>query len=143
MQAARHEWACFAAHQAVEKALKGLNLALGGTAVAGLAAGAARRLVAWDSRLTDQRRRQCAAAPAVATGQASRRLAAPAFRRSAGSRACRPQSSPRSALTCSHGTVSSSGAGPWPGGRWFRRRPPPDAQPGRDPAPRPPAGRGG
>jgi HEPN domain-containing protein len=23
MQAARHEWACFAAHQAVEKALKG------------------------------------------------------------------------------------------------------------------------
>ena len=29
MQAARHEWACFAAHQAVEKALKGLNLALG------------------------------------------------------------------------------------------------------------------
>jgi isopentenyl diphosphate isomerase/L-lactate dehydrogenase-like FMN-dependent dehydrogenase len=28
-QAARHEWACFAAHQAVEKALKGLNLALG------------------------------------------------------------------------------------------------------------------
>ena len=29
MQAERHEWACFAAHQAVEKALKGLNLALG------------------------------------------------------------------------------------------------------------------
>ena len=29
LQAARHEWACFAAHQAVEKALKGLNLALG------------------------------------------------------------------------------------------------------------------
>ena len=29
MQADRHEWACFAAHQAVEKALKGLNLALG------------------------------------------------------------------------------------------------------------------
>lgn len=29
MQAARHEWACFAAHQAAEKALKGLNLALG------------------------------------------------------------------------------------------------------------------
>ena len=29
MQAARHESACFAAHQAVEKALKGLNLALG------------------------------------------------------------------------------------------------------------------
>ena len=29
MQAARHEWACFAAHQAVEKALMGLNLALG------------------------------------------------------------------------------------------------------------------
>jgi len=29
MRADRHEWACFAAHQAVEKALKGLNLALG------------------------------------------------------------------------------------------------------------------
>jgi HEPN domain-containing protein len=29
MQAGRHEWACFAAHQAVEKALKGLNLACG------------------------------------------------------------------------------------------------------------------
>ena len=29
LQAARHEWACFAAHQAVEKALKGLNLAMG------------------------------------------------------------------------------------------------------------------
>lgn len=29
MQADRHEWACFAAHQATEKALKGLNLALG------------------------------------------------------------------------------------------------------------------
>jgi HEPN domain-containing protein len=29
MQAVRHQWACFAAHQAVEKALKGLNLALG------------------------------------------------------------------------------------------------------------------
>jgi HEPN domain-containing protein len=29
LQAARHEWACFAAHQAAEKALKGLNLALG------------------------------------------------------------------------------------------------------------------
>jgi HEPN domain-containing protein len=29
MQADRHEWACFATHQAVEKALKGLNLALG------------------------------------------------------------------------------------------------------------------
>jgi hypothetical protein len=29
MQSGRHEWACFAAHQAVEKALKGLNLALG------------------------------------------------------------------------------------------------------------------
>jgi len=27
MQAGRHEWACFAAHQAVEKALMGLNLA--------------------------------------------------------------------------------------------------------------------
>lgn len=25
MQADHHEWACFAAHQAVEKALKGLN----------------------------------------------------------------------------------------------------------------------
>ena len=29
MEAGRHEWACFAAHQAAEKALKGLNLALG------------------------------------------------------------------------------------------------------------------
>jgi HEPN domain-containing protein len=29
MQADRHEWACFAAHQATEKALKALNLALG------------------------------------------------------------------------------------------------------------------
>jgi HEPN domain-containing protein len=29
MQADRHEWACFAAHQASEKALKALNLALG------------------------------------------------------------------------------------------------------------------
>lgn len=29
MQAGRHEWACFAAHQAVDKALKGLNLACG------------------------------------------------------------------------------------------------------------------
>jgi HEPN domain-containing protein len=29
MQAGRHEWACFAAHQAVEKALNGLNLACG------------------------------------------------------------------------------------------------------------------
>lgn len=29
MRAGRHEWACFAAHQAAEKALKGLNLALG------------------------------------------------------------------------------------------------------------------
>ena len=29
MQADRHEWVCFAAHQAVEKALMGLNLALG------------------------------------------------------------------------------------------------------------------
>jgi HEPN domain-containing protein len=29
MKAARHEWACFAVHQAVEKALKGLNLSLG------------------------------------------------------------------------------------------------------------------
>jgi len=27
MQADRHEWACFATHQAVEKALKGLNAA--------------------------------------------------------------------------------------------------------------------
>jgi len=27
MQAGRHEWACFAAHQAAEKALKALNLA--------------------------------------------------------------------------------------------------------------------
>jgi HEPN domain-containing protein len=27
--AGHHEWACFACHQAVEKALKGLNLALG------------------------------------------------------------------------------------------------------------------
>ena len=36
LQAGRHEWCCFAAHQAMEKALKGLNLALsqqpGGTA---------------------------------------------------------------------------------------------------------------
>lgn len=29
MQAERHEWACFAAHLATEKALKALNLALG------------------------------------------------------------------------------------------------------------------
>ncbi len=29
MQADRHEWACFAAHQATEKALKALNLCLG------------------------------------------------------------------------------------------------------------------
>jgi HEPN domain-containing protein len=29
MAAGRHEWACFAAHQATEKALKALNLALG------------------------------------------------------------------------------------------------------------------
>jgi HEPN domain-containing protein len=29
MEAGRHEWACFAAHQATEKALKALNLALG------------------------------------------------------------------------------------------------------------------
>jgi HEPN domain-containing protein len=29
MEAERHEWACFAAHQATEKALKALNLALG------------------------------------------------------------------------------------------------------------------
>ncbi|MCP9817658.1 HEPN domain-containing protein [Synechococcus sp. GreenBA-s] len=29
MQADRHEWACFAAHQATEKALKALNLAMG------------------------------------------------------------------------------------------------------------------
>jgi HEPN domain-containing protein len=29
MEAGRHEWACFAAHQAAEKALKALNLALG------------------------------------------------------------------------------------------------------------------
>lgn len=29
MEADRHEWACFAAHQAVEKALKALNLAEG------------------------------------------------------------------------------------------------------------------
>jgi HEPN domain-containing protein len=29
MESGRHEWACFAAHQAVEKALKGMNLALG------------------------------------------------------------------------------------------------------------------
>jgi HEPN domain-containing protein len=29
MQAGRHEWACFAAHQATEKAIKALNLALG------------------------------------------------------------------------------------------------------------------
>ena len=29
MRSGRHEWACFAAHQAVEKALKALNLALG------------------------------------------------------------------------------------------------------------------
>jgi HEPN domain-containing protein len=29
MQADRHEWACFATHQATEKALKALNLALG------------------------------------------------------------------------------------------------------------------
>jgi HEPN domain-containing protein len=28
MEAGRHEWACFAAHQAADKALKGLNLAL-------------------------------------------------------------------------------------------------------------------
>ena len=28
MESGRHEWACFAAHQAVEKALKGMNLAL-------------------------------------------------------------------------------------------------------------------
>ncbi|MCP9915191.1 HEPN domain-containing protein [Cyanobium sp. ATX 6F1] len=28
MEAERHEWACFAAHQATEKALKALNLAL-------------------------------------------------------------------------------------------------------------------
>jgi HEPN domain-containing protein len=28
MEAERHEWACFAAHQASEKALKALNLAL-------------------------------------------------------------------------------------------------------------------
>jgi HEPN domain-containing protein len=28
MEADRHEWACFAAHQAADKALKGLNLAL-------------------------------------------------------------------------------------------------------------------
>jgi HEPN domain-containing protein len=28
-RAARHEWACFAAHQAAEKALKGLHLHLG------------------------------------------------------------------------------------------------------------------
>jgi HEPN domain-containing protein len=27
MESGRHEWACFAAHQAVEKALKGMNLA--------------------------------------------------------------------------------------------------------------------
>lgn len=31
MHAGRHEWASFAAHQAVEKALKGLNLACGHT----------------------------------------------------------------------------------------------------------------
>jgi HEPN domain-containing protein len=29
MRSGRHEWACFAAHQAAEKALKALNLALG------------------------------------------------------------------------------------------------------------------
>jgi HEPN domain-containing protein len=29
MESGRHEWACFAEHQAVEKALKGMNLALG------------------------------------------------------------------------------------------------------------------
>jgi HEPN domain-containing protein len=29
MAAGRHEWACFASHQATEKALKALNLALG------------------------------------------------------------------------------------------------------------------
>ena len=29
MTAGRHEWACFAAHQAAEKALKSINLALG------------------------------------------------------------------------------------------------------------------
>ncbi|HYP03374.1 MAG TPA: HEPN domain-containing protein, partial [Cyanobium sp.] len=29
MLAGRHEWACFAAHQAAEKALKSINLALG------------------------------------------------------------------------------------------------------------------
>ena len=29
MQAGRHEWACFAAHQAAEKAVKALHLALG------------------------------------------------------------------------------------------------------------------
>ena len=29
MQAGRHEWACFAAHQAAEKALKALNLSQG------------------------------------------------------------------------------------------------------------------
>lgn len=32
MAAGRHEWACFAAHQATEKALKALNLALGALA---------------------------------------------------------------------------------------------------------------
>lgn len=29
MQAGRHEWTCFAAHQATEKVLKALHLALG------------------------------------------------------------------------------------------------------------------
>ncbi|MEB3331004.1 MAG: HEPN domain-containing protein, partial [Synechococcaceae cyanobacterium] len=55
--AARPEWACFAAHQAVEEALNGLNLAIGqqawghtlnrlwgGAASSGLAAGAIRRM---------------------------------------------------------------------------------------------------
>lgn len=56
-QAGRHEWACFAAHQSAEKALKALHLSLGQEAWGHLIARLLRELpIAAPSELLDKAR---------------------------------------------------------------------------------------